>query len=92
MLQRIAITLAVWLAGLAFLTTNGQHFTHGLAVLLSAVLGAAPWVSLLRRQHSARQRFAAVAIVAASAFVAIKVSLHLPRAYEEQQRTIARRT
>ena len=86
MLKRAAITVAVWLVCLAFLTTNGQHFTHGLAVLLSTVLGAAPWVSLLRRQHSARQRFAAVAVVAASAIVAIKVSLHLPKAYAEQQR------
>ena len=80
------MTVGVWLVGLAFLTTNGRHFTHGIAVLLSAVLGALPWVSLLRRQHSARQRLAAVAVVAASAVIAVRVSLHLPHAYEEQQR------
>jgi hypothetical protein len=90
MLKRIALTATVWLVGLVFLTTNDQHFTHGIAVLLSAVLGALPWVSLLRREHSRRQRFAAVAVVAASAVMAAKVTLHLPRAYEEQQRNNAR--
>ena len=91
MLKRTGITVAVWLVGLAFLTTNGQHFNHGIAVLLSAVLGAVPWVSLMRHQHSPRHRFAAVAVVALSAIVAVQVSLHLPRAYWEQQRINTRK-
>jgi hypothetical protein len=86
MLKRAAITAAVWLVALACLSTNGQHFTHAIALLLAALLGALPWVPLLRRQHSARERFAALAVVVASTVMAVRVSFDLPRAHEEQQR------
>jgi hypothetical protein len=86
MLKRTAMTAAVWLVGFLFLLTDGQHFTHGIVVLLSAIVGALPWVPLLRRRHTAGKRVAALAVVGGSAVIVVKVCLHLPAAYEAQRR------
>lgn len=90
MIVRAAVTCAAWLIALFFLTSDGQQFTHGLALLLAAVLGALPWLPLVRRRHSAGQRLVAGAVLTASAVIAISMSLHLPTAYEAQQEFNAR--
>jgi uncharacterized PurR-regulated membrane protein YhhQ (DUF165 family) len=85
MLKRGAVTVATWLIALLFLATNGQHFTHGIILLLAAVLGALPWLSCLRRRHGERQRAVAVAVVFLSALIVTKIAFHLPGAYEKQR-------
>lgn len=90
MVARVAVTVAVWLVGFLFLTSNGQHFTHAITLLVAAVLGALPWLSLVRRRHSVARRLVALAVLAASAVVVVLVSWHLPRAYEAQQEFNAR--
>lgn len=92
MTVRVAITFAAWLTALFFLTSDGQQFAHAIALLLAAVLGALPWVSLVRRGHSARHRVVAIAVLFASAVIAISVASQLPRAYEAQQEFNARST
>lgn len=86
MMKRTAVTIAVWLVGLLFLVTDGQHFTHGVVVFCSAVLGALPWVSVVRKPHGAGRRFTALAIIGVSAATAVRVTFHLPGAYEAQRR------
>jgi len=85
MLRRTVITLAVWLVGFLFLLTDGQHFTHGLVVLGCCVLGSLPWVPLVFRRQDARRRIAAIVVVGVSAAVIVRVSRHLPSAYDAQR-------
>ena len=92
MVLRVAVTSAAWLVALFFLTSSGQYFTHAITVLLAAVLGALPWLSLIRRRHRARDRFVALAVLTASAVIAVFVSWHLPRAYQAQQEFNAKRS
>ena len=93
MVGRIAITAAVWLIGAIFLFfLDGQHFTHGLQVLGCAVLGALPWIPLVSRHQSKRRRFAAIVVLGLSVVVIVRVSLHLPAAYEVQRRFNERTT
>jgi len=89
---RVAVTVATWLVALFFLTSNGQHFTHGITVLLAAVFGALPWLSLIRRRQRARDRLVAFVVLAVSAVIAVAVSCHLPRAYRVQQEFNAKST
>ena len=86
MLGRTVITLAVWLVGFLFLVTNGEHFTHGLVVLGCCVFGSLPWVPLVSRRQDARRRIAALVVVGLSAAVIVRVSSHLPAAYDAQHR------
>jgi len=92
MVVRVTVTFAAWLVGLLFLTSNGQHFTHAITVLLAAVLGAVPWLSLIRRRHSVGRRLVALAVLTASGVIVVMVALHLPKAYEAQQEFNARRS
>lgn len=92
MVLRVALTVAAWLVALFFLTSNGQHFTHGIVILLAAVLGALPWLSLVRRHHRTRDRLVALAVLTASAVIVFFVSWHLPRAYQAQQEFNANRS
>jgi hypothetical protein len=85
MVARIAITVAVWVVGVLFLLTDGQHFTHGLVIVGCGVFGCLPWVPLLPRRHSARRRIAAIVVLGLSAAVIVRVSLHLPAAYDAQR-------
>ena len=85
MIGRTVITVAIWLVGLLFLFTNGQHFTHGLVLVGCGVFGSLPWVPLVARRQDARRRIVAIVVVGLSAVVIFRVSVHLPAAYKAQR-------
>jgi hypothetical protein len=91
MCGRLALTIAVWLAGsLFFFVMDGQVFTHSLQLLGCAVLAALTWVPLLSRRQDRGRRIAGAAVVALSAVVIVGVSLQLPAAREQQRSFNAR--
>jgi hypothetical protein len=92
MVGRLGVTAAVWLVGSLFIfILDGQHFTHALEVLGCALLGAVPWVPVVLHREGGSRRFVAFAVLGLSALVIVRVSLHLPGAYEAQRKFNERR-
>lgn len=85
MIARIALSILIWLSGIAFQVLDGQVF-RGAAILGGcAVACILLWLPLLRRREPPMRRRGAVIAAILNAALAAVIAVSLPGALEKQR-------